>query len=262
MKNLKRTFALSMAVLTVGSVSAFANPFAMQGAEGMEGTRPQQMEGMQKMQPMNGDFEFVERVELTDEEKEAMMAERIAQATALLEEKVATGEITQEQADALAEKLTSADFQAQGQKGGKVEFATERTEKGEKVELSDEEKEAMMAERIAQATALLEEKVATGEITQEQADALAEKLTSADFQAQGQKGGKAEFATERAEKGEKVELSDEEKEAMKAEREAMKADKEAFAGERGERAEFDGEAFQGQRAMMQQKGGMMPQTAV
>ncbi len=125
------------------------------------------------------------KVELTDEQK----AEMLEKAKAAIDEKLASGELTQEQYDEIAAKIESGDLRGFGGKrhgfrpDAQLPEGAVKAEKVEKPQLTDEQK----AEMLEKAKAAIDEKLASGELTQEQYDEIAAKIESGDLRGFGGK---------------------------------------------------------------------------
>ena len=113
-------------------------------------------------------IEKLEKVEMTDEEKSAIIEELKTDLATKLE----AGEITQEEYDEAIAKIEAGDFM-RGNKNGRGM----KGEKPEKVEMTDEEKVAIIEELKTDLAAKLE----AGEITQEEYDEKLSKIESGDF---------------------------------------------------------------------------------
>ncbi len=131
---------------------------------GIMGERPELPEGAVKA-------ERIQKPELTEEQK-AEMAEN---AKAALDEKLASGELTQEQYDEIIAKIDSGDLRGFGGKRHGI--------MGERPELTEEQK----AEMAENAKTKLDEKLASGELTQEQYDEIIAKIESGDLRGFGGK---------------------------------------------------------------------------
>ncbi len=162
-----------------------------------------------------------------DTVKESLAAERLATLETTLAEKVAAGEITQEQADEFLSRAQEGDFLGRdgldGMRGGEfgkrasledaspeaqaalagvlnmsVDELQTAVESGQRLdEIADAQgvemdaiKAVMNEFRLAEMESTLAEKVAAGDITQEQADAILERAQSGDFM---DKGGRDRF---------------------------------------------------------------------
>ena len=188
MKNLTKVLAVAVvATMALSSVSVFAE----ESEENMtKSERPAfSMKAKDNDAPMakQEKKEKPSKVAMTEEEKTA----KIEKLKTDLATKLEVGEITQEEYDEKLAKIEARDFM-RGNKGG-------RGVKGEKPEMTDEEKAAKIEELKADLAAKLE----AGEITQEEYDEKLAKIEAGDF-IRGDKGG-------RSVKGEKPEMTDEEK---------------------------------------------------
>ena len=131
-----------------------------------------------KVRPVAAKALEVQAPELTDEQK----AELTEKAKAALDEKLTSGELTQEQYDEMLAKIESGDLRGFGGKrhGGPEGFMPEEFPKPE---LTDEQK----TELTEKAKAALDEKLASGELTQEQYDEMLAKIESGDLRGLGGK---------------------------------------------------------------------------
>ena len=161
----------------------------------------------------------MQKVELTDEQK----AELTENAKAALDEKLASGELTQEQYDEILAKIESGDLRGFGGKrhglypkpDAELPEGAVKAEKVQKPELTDEQK----AELTENAKATLDEKLASGELTQEQYDEILAKIESGDLRGFGGKrhglypkpDAELPEGAVKAEKVQKPELTDEQK---------------------------------------------------
>lgn len=121
-----------------------------------------------------------ERGALTEEE----LAEKLEEMKARLAEKLADGDITQEQYDAALAKIEAGEMPGRGLRGmfgmGMKAFSGE----GERTALTEEE----LAERLDEMKARLAEKLADGDITQEQYDEILAKLEAGEMPGRGSRG--------------------------------------------------------------------------
>ncbi len=128
-------------------------------------------------------FAGEEKPELTEEQK----AEMVENAKAKLDEKLASGELTQEQYDEIIAKVESGDLRGFGGKRhgfmGELPEDAVKAERVQKPELTEEQK----AEMVENAKAKLDEKLASGELTQEQYDEIIAKIESGDLRGFGGK---------------------------------------------------------------------------
>jgi len=109
---------------------------------------------------------------MTDEERAAAMQ---ADLKAALDQKVADGELTQEQADRMLERFSSNPGGGRGFKGGKGLLSQLGIDPSKYEGMTDDERTAAMQ---ADVKAALDAKVASGELTQEQADKILECFTA------------------------------------------------------------------------------------
>lgn len=111
-----------------------------------------------------------QRKELTEQEKTAQLETY----KAVLEAQLKSGKITQEQYDQMLAKRQSGTF---GPQFGNRESTKPQWNRGEKKELTEEEKAA----RIEEQKAALAAKLAEGKLTQEQYDNMLAKIQAGDF---------------------------------------------------------------------------------
>jgi len=174
-------------------------------------------------------FEKGTEPELTDEQKaemEAKRAEMLEEIKARLAQELADGKITQEQYD---EKIAAIENgKMHGMRGSKPGF------KGEKPELTDEQKaemEAKRAEMLEEIKAHLAQELADGKITQEQYD---EKLAAIENgEMHGMRGSRPGC------KGEKPELTDEQKAEMETRRTEMQGNNSKSGFGKGVKGDFE-----------------------
>ena len=136
-----------------------------------------------KVRPAAVKASSLTKIELTEEQK----AEIAENAKAALDEKLASGELTQEQYDEIIAKVESGDLRGFGGKRhgfmGELPEDAVKAERVQKPELTEEQK----AEMVENAKAKLDEKLASGELTQEQYDEIIAKIESGDLRGFGGK---------------------------------------------------------------------------
>jgi len=130
------------------------------------------------------------RVELTEEQ----IAERAENARARLEQKLADGDITQEQYDEKLAAIESGDFRGSGNRGQRGSRG-DRSSRHEN--LTDEEIAERAAARAERAIAKIDQKLADGDITQEQYDEKLAAIESGEFRGSGRgsRDGKSNEST-------------------------------------------------------------------
>lgn len=126
---------------------------------------------------------FKESIEDEDLTPEEIRSKLIEYKTSVIDQKVSDGELTQEEADAIKEKISQMQENCpapmNGQRGFDCIFSPEDMEAfKESIEAEGLTPEEIRAKLIEYKTSIIDQKVIDGELTQEEADALKEKIST------------------------------------------------------------------------------------